>query len=52
MLAFIERIDAGHFAMYQQGIREFLASPEAQRFTNAHWCETLVTRILADVQHA
>ncbi|MCK9687078.1 glycosyltransferase family 10 domain-containing protein [Scleromatobacter humisilvae] len=52
MLAFIERIDAGHFAMYQQGIREFLASAEAQRFTNAHWCETLVTRILADVQQA
>jgi len=52
MLAYIERIDAGHFAMYQQSIREFLASPEAQRFTNAHWCETLVTRILADVQQA
>ena len=52
MLAFIERVDAGHFAMYQQGIREFLASPDALRFTNAHWCETLVTRILADVQQA
>jgi len=52
LLACIERIDAGHFAMYQQGIREFLASPEARRFTNAHWCETLVTRILADLQQA
>lgn len=52
MLEFISRIDAGHFGMYQQGIREFLASPVAQRFTNAHWCETLVTRILADVHHA
>ena len=52
LLACIERIDAGHFAMYQQGIREFLASPEARRFTNAHWCETLVTRILADIQQA
>ena len=52
MLAFIERIDAGHFAMYQQGIREFLASADAKRFTTAHWCETLVTRILTDVQHA
>ena len=52
MLAYIERIDAGHFAMYQQCIREFLASDEAQRFTNEHWCETLVTRILSDVQQA
>jgi hypothetical protein len=52
MLAFIERIDAGHFAMYQHSIREFLASPAAQRFTNAHWCDSLVTRILADVQQA
>ena len=52
MLAYIERIDAGHFAMYQQCIREFLASDEVQRFTNAHWCETLVTRILSDVQQA
>ena len=52
MLAFIERVDAGHFAMHQQGIREFLAGPPAQRFTNAHWIETLVTRILADVQQA
>jgi len=52
LLAFIERIDAGHFAMYQAGIREFLASPAARRFTNAHWCETLVTTILADIQQA
>lgn len=52
LLACIERIDAGHFAMYQAGIREFLASPEARRFTNAHWCETLVTTILADIQQA
>ena len=52
MLAFIERVDAGHFAMYQQGIREFLAGPDARRFTDAHWIETLVTRILADVQQA
>lgn len=52
MLAFISHIDAGHFAMYQAGMREFLASPQAQRFSDAHWCETLVTRILADVQQA
>ena len=29
-----------------------LASPAARRFTNAHWCETLVTTILADIQQA
>jgi hypothetical protein len=52
MLAHIARIDAGHFAMYQQNIREFLASPAARRFTNAHWCDTLVTGILADVAAA
>ena len=52
LLAYIDRIDAGHFAMYQNGIREFLASPQARRFTNAHWCETLVTNILADLQQA
>jgi hypothetical protein len=52
MLAHIEHIDAGHFAMYQQNIREFLASAEAQRFTNAHWCDTLVTKILEDVAAA
>jgi hypothetical protein len=49
MLAFLERVDAGHFAMYQEAIRRFLASPQAWRFTNAFWCETLVTEILADV---
>jgi hypothetical protein len=38
--------------MFQQSIREFLASPEAQRFTNTYWCETLVARILSDVQQA
>jgi hypothetical protein len=52
MLAHIEHIDAGHFGMYQEGIREFLAGPQARRFTNAHWCDTLVTKILEDVAAA
>ncbi|MET0382721.1 MAG: glycosyltransferase family 10 [Burkholderiaceae bacterium] len=49
MLAFLDSVDAGRFDAYQGAIRRFLASPAALRFTNAHWCETLVTRILADV---
>jgi hypothetical protein len=52
MLACLERIDAGHFAMYQQAIREFLSSTAAQRFTNEHWCDTLVAEILADLDDA
>ena len=48
MLAFLDAIDAARFAEYQRAIRAFLDSPDARRFTNAHWCETLVTRILAD----
>jgi hypothetical protein len=52
MLAFLERIDAARFAQYQAAMRRFLASPEAARFTNAHWCETLVRTILADLPAA
>lgn len=45
----LESIDATRFAAYQAAIRTFLASPEARRFTNVHWCDTLVTSILADL---
>jgi hypothetical protein len=48
LLAHLEGIDASRFAVYQSAIRDFLASPGAQRFTNAHWCETLVRTIVAD----
>ena len=50
MLAFLSTVDEARFAGYQAAIRRFLAGPEAQRFTNAHWCETLVTRILGDLE--
>jgi hypothetical protein len=49
MLAFLEGVDAARFARYQAAIAAFLASPQAERFTNAHWCETLVRTILADL---
>jgi len=49
MLDFLESVDAPRFAGYQAAIRRFLASPQARRFTNAHWCETLVASILADL---
>jgi len=49
MLAFLESVDAERFARYQAAIRSFLGSPTAQRFTNAYWCDTLVTTILADL---
>lgn len=49
MQRFLEQVDEARFAQYQAAIRAFLASDAATRFTNAHWCEVLVTRILADV---
>jgi len=47
--AHLEGIDEARFAAYQAAIRRFLASPEAQRFTNAHWCEALVNGVMADL---
>ena len=49
LLAFLEGIDATRFAAYQSAIRNFLAGPQARRFTNAHWCETLVRTIADDL---
>jgi hypothetical protein len=52
MQAFLEGIDEVRFARYQAAIAAFLRSPAATRFTNAHWCDALVTRILAEVDGA
>jgi hypothetical protein len=49
MFAFLEGVDEARFACYQAAMRAFLVSPEARRFTNAHWCETLVQTILDDL---
>lgn len=49
LLEFLEAVDADRFAAYQAAMRDFLASPQAQRFTNTYWCETLVRTIAADL---
>ena len=51
LLAFLEAIDAPRFAAYQMAMKRFLASPAANRFTNARWCQTLVDNILDDSPH-
>lgn len=54
LLAALQAVDAERFATYQQAMRRFLASDQAQHYSNAHWCRTLVAGITADVaaQHA
>jgi hypothetical protein len=52
MQRFLESVDETRFARYQAAIRAFLSSEAARRFTNTHWCDELVTRILADVDAA
>jgi alpha(1,3/1,4) fucosyltransferase len=49
MLAFLEGVDEPRFDRYQAAMRDFLASPDAVRFTNAHWCDTLARTILSDL---
>jgi len=49
MQAFLEAVTPERFARYQAAIRDFLAGPAARRFTNDHWCEQLVTQIVADL---
>ena len=48
LLTHLEGIDATRYAAHQAAIRDFLASAGAMRFTNAHWCDTLVGTIVAD----
>jgi len=48
MLHFLQTIDAISHARYQAEIRRFLAGPDSVRFTNAHFCQSLVNAIMAD----
>lgn len=48
MHAFLENITEEQFTGYQHAMREFLASSESRRFSNEHFCATLVATILAD----
>jgi alpha(1,3/1,4) fucosyltransferase len=45
---FLDSITAVQFEGYQRAMRAFLSSPASARFTNQHFCDTLVARIVAD----
>ena len=47
LLAHLCSIDEARFAAYQRAMREFLLSPASARFSNAHFCECIVTTIVA-----
>lgn len=49
LLAALQAVDADRFAAYQRAMRRFLASAQAQRYSNAHWCSTLVAGITTDL---
>lgn len=47
--AHLECITAERFQAYQQSIASYLESNQAQSFTNAHWCDCLVSTIMSSV---
>ncbi len=49
MHAFLKTVNEAQFVGYQHAMREFLASPQSQRFSNEHFCNTLVVTILDDL---
>lgn len=48
MLHFLQSIDVVSHARYQAAIQRFLAGPDSVRFTNAHFCQSLVNIVMAD----
>ncbi len=48
LLASLRAISPVQFANYQRAMREFLLSPASARFSNAHFCDRIVTAIVAD----
>lgn len=48
MLIFLQGIDAASYAGYQAEIQRFLTAPDSVRFTNAHFCNSLVSSIMSD----
>lgn len=52
LLARMQTFTADDFARYRAAQQAFLQSAEAQRFSNAHFCETLTRTILADLASA
>jgi hypothetical protein len=49
LLAALRAIDDTRWLAMQRAGRDFLASHEAKRYSNAHWCETLVAGIVGDL---
>lgn len=47
--AHLELITPERFQVYQQKIANYLVSEQAQNFTNAHWCDFLVSNIMKTV---
>ena len=49
LLDCLRSVSEAQFAAYQQAMRSFLLSPASARFANEHFCETVVTTIVADL---
>jgi len=49
LLDFLRAVSAAQFAAYQRAIRDFLLSPASARFSNASFCERIVSTIVADL---
>lgn len=45
----LDEVTPAEFAACQHAMRDFLASPQARRFGNEHWCRTLVDTVVADL---
>jgi hypothetical protein len=49
LLDFLRAVTPERYAAYRRAQAEFLHSAAAQRFSNAHFCQFLSSRILADL---
>lgn len=49
LLDFLRSVTEAQFATYQQAMRDFLLSPACARFSNAQFCERIVSTIVADL---
>ncbi len=49
LLACLRSISEAQFSGYQQAMRAFLESPASARFGNRHFCERIVSTVIADL---
>jgi alpha(1,3/1,4) fucosyltransferase len=49
LLAFLRSVNEEQFAAYQRAMRDLLLAPASARFSNAAFCERIVTTIVADL---